>query len=115
MPIRSAFRGWVVGAGLFAGVLFAHTLFRYAYYADWVPNTAYLKISPDSALVEGQPVVFANNRLVVIIPAKNPAQIQRLQDLARAKTHRRRPDGTSEFSRDHADPPGSPMAVISTV
>jgi hypothetical protein len=36
-------------------------------------------------------------------------------DLARAKTHRRRPDGTSEFSRDHADPPGSPMAVISTV
>ena len=34
-------------------------------------------------LVEGQPVVFASNRLVVIVPRSNPDGIERLQDLAR--------------------------------
>jgi molybdate transport system substrate-binding protein len=34
-------------------------------------------------LTAGQPVVFAHNRLVVVLPAENPARIQRLEDLAR--------------------------------
>jgi molybdate transport system substrate-binding protein len=31
----------------------------------------------------GEPVIFAHNRLVVVLPAENPARIERLQDLAR--------------------------------
>ena len=34
-------------------------------------------------LAAGDPVVFAHNRLVVVLPAENPARIQRLEDLAR--------------------------------
>jgi molybdate transport system substrate-binding protein len=34
-------------------------------------------------LAAGEPVVFAHNRLVVVLPAENPARIQRLEDLAR--------------------------------
>lgn len=34
-------------------------------------------------LVAGEPVPFAGNRMVVIVPATNPARIARLQDLAR--------------------------------
>jgi molybdate transport system substrate-binding protein len=34
-------------------------------------------------LAAGQPVVFAHNRLVVVLPAQNPARIERLEDLAR--------------------------------
>ena len=34
-------------------------------------------------LAVGIPVVFAHNRLVVVLPAENPARIQRLEDLAR--------------------------------
>lgn len=34
-------------------------------------------------LLSGEPVVFARNCLVVIVPRTNPARIQRLQDLAR--------------------------------
>jgi molybdate transport system substrate-binding protein len=34
-------------------------------------------------LTAGDPVVFAHNRLVVVLPAENPARIQRLEDLAR--------------------------------
>jgi len=37
----------------------------------------------DSGLVADTPRVFVQNRLVVIIPASNPARIDRLQDLAR--------------------------------
>jgi len=33
--------------------------------------------------VSGEPVVFARNRMVVIVPRTNPARIGRLQDLAR--------------------------------
>ena len=36
--------------------------------------------------VEGEPVVFARNRLVVIVPRTNPARIGRLDDLARRGT-----------------------------
>ena len=38
----------------------------------------------DSGLIAGEPVVFARNRLVVVLPKTNPAGIARLQDLARA-------------------------------
>lgn len=34
-------------------------------------------------LLEGEPLVVAHNRLVVIVPRLNPARIRRLQDLAR--------------------------------
>ena len=35
-------------------------------------------------LLAGDPVLFARNRLVVIVPKTNPARIQKLQDLARS-------------------------------
>jgi molybdate transport system substrate-binding protein len=38
----------------------------------------------DSGLIAGEPVVFARNRLVVVLPKTNPAGIQQLQNLARA-------------------------------
>jgi molybdate transport system substrate-binding protein len=34
-------------------------------------------------LVTGEPVVFARNRLVVLVPTANPGHIERLEDLAR--------------------------------
>jgi molybdate transport system substrate-binding protein len=34
-------------------------------------------------LPAGEPVIFAHNRLVVVLPAENPARIERLEDLAR--------------------------------
>jgi molybdate transport system substrate-binding protein len=34
-------------------------------------------------LAAEEPVVFAHNRLVVVLPAENPARIERLEDLAR--------------------------------
>ena len=34
-------------------------------------------------LASGEQVVFAHNRLVVVLPAENPARIQRLEELAR--------------------------------
>ena len=37
----------------------------------------------ERARVEGEPVEFARNRLVVIVPRSNPARVGRLQDLAR--------------------------------
>ena len=37
----------------------------------------------ERSLVEGDPTVFARNRLVVIVPATNPARIGKLQDVAR--------------------------------
>jgi molybdate transport system substrate-binding protein len=36
----------------------------------------------EKGLVEGESPVFAGNRLVVIVPASNPARIQRLEDLS---------------------------------
>ena len=37
----------------------------------------------DAGLVSGTPQIFAYNQLTVIVPAKNPGHISRLQDLAR--------------------------------
>lgn len=40
----------------------------------------------EKGLLEGEPRVFAGNRLVVIVPRTNPARINRLEDLARRGT-----------------------------
>ena len=40
----------------------------------------------EKGLVEGKAQIFARNRLVVIVPRKNPARISRLEDLARQGT-----------------------------
>jgi molybdate transport system substrate-binding protein len=37
----------------------------------------------ERSLVAGEPVIFARNRLVVIVPKTNPARIGRIQDIAR--------------------------------
>jgi molybdate transport system substrate-binding protein len=37
----------------------------------------------ERGLLDGEPTVFARNRLVVIVPRTNPARIRRLEDLAR--------------------------------
>jgi molybdate transport system substrate-binding protein len=37
----------------------------------------------EQGLAAGDPVIFAHNRLVVVLPADNPAEIGRLEDLAR--------------------------------
>lgn len=36
-----------------------------------------------AGLIEGPPLVFAHNRLVVLLPASNPGNVARLEDLAR--------------------------------
>jgi molybdate transport system substrate-binding protein len=46
----------------------------------------WMQAAKDSGLVEGEPVLFARNELVVIVPRANPAGIKRLQDLARSGT-----------------------------
>jgi molybdate transport system substrate-binding protein len=43
----------------------------------------WMKYAEEKALIEGAPVVFARNQLVVVIPKSNPGQVGRLQDLAR--------------------------------
>ena len=43
----------------------------------------WMKYAGERGLLAGEPVVFARNRLVVIVPRTNPARIGRLQDLAR--------------------------------
>ena len=40
----------------------------------------------EKSLLDGDPVDFARNRLIVIVPRTNPARIGRLQDLARRGT-----------------------------
>jgi molybdate transport system substrate-binding protein len=40
----------------------------------------------EKGLVEGESLLFARNRLVVIVPRANPARIERLEDLARRGT-----------------------------
>jgi molybdate transport system substrate-binding protein len=42
-----------------------------------------MDLAREAGLLVGEPVVFARNRLVVILPRDNPAGIQSLQDLAR--------------------------------
>jgi molybdate transport system substrate-binding protein len=41
----------------------------------------WMNYARDHSLVEGEPVIFVHNRLVVIIPRTNPARIARLQDM----------------------------------
>ena len=43
----------------------------------------WMKDAQDRDLVSREPVVFAKNRVVVIVPTTNPARIRQLQDLAR--------------------------------
>ncbi|MGH7522758.1 MAG: molybdate ABC transporter substrate-binding protein, partial [Gemmatimonadales bacterium] len=43
----------------------------------------WMNVVRDSALAAGEPRIFAHNRLVLIVPAANPAHIARWQDLAR--------------------------------
>jgi molybdate transport system substrate-binding protein len=43
----------------------------------------WMKYASERGLLTGDPLVFARNRLVVIVPKTNPARIHRLQDLAR--------------------------------
>jgi molybdate transport system substrate-binding protein len=43
----------------------------------------WMAYATERGLVSGEPVIFARNRLVVIVPKTNPARIHRLQDLAR--------------------------------
>lgn len=43
----------------------------------------WMKYAEDKGLVDGAPVVFARNQLVVVIPKSNPGQVSRLQDLGR--------------------------------
>jgi molybdate transport system substrate-binding protein len=45
-------------------------------------NTAQMQIVQDADQIAGQPLPFAQNRLVLIVPADNPAQITTLDDLA---------------------------------
>jgi molybdate transport system substrate-binding protein len=42
-----------------------------------------MDLAQQAGLLDGEPVVFAHNRLVVILPRDNPAGIETLQDLAR--------------------------------
>ena len=44
----------------------------------------WMQTAKDSGLVEGEPVLFAHNELVVIVPVANPGGIKRLQDLSRS-------------------------------
>ncbi|HEU5153291.1 MAG TPA: molybdate ABC transporter substrate-binding protein [Gemmatimonadales bacterium] len=44
----------------------------------------WMQTAKDSGLVEGNPVLFARNELVVVVPVANPAGIKRLQDLSRS-------------------------------
>ena len=43
----------------------------------------WMRRAAERGLVAGEPVVFARNRLVVVVPTSNPGRIERLQDLAR--------------------------------
>ena len=47
-------------------------------------DARWMQTAKDSGLVEGEPVLFARNELVVIVPVANPAGIKRLQDLSRS-------------------------------
>jgi molybdate transport system substrate-binding protein len=42
-----------------------------------------MDLAREAGLLAGEPVVFAHNRLVVILPRDNPANIETLQDLSR--------------------------------
>jgi molybdate transport system substrate-binding protein len=45
-------------------------------------NTAQMQTAQDGGVIDGDPVIFARNRLAIIIPRDNPADIQQPADLA---------------------------------
>lgn len=45
-------------------------------------NLRWMETAEESGLVDGEPVVFAHNRLVIVAPEDNPAGIAALDDLA---------------------------------
>ena len=45
-------------------------------------NDAWMDTARDSGLIDGEPVAFAENRLVIAAPAHNPAGIESINDLA---------------------------------
>jgi molybdate transport system substrate-binding protein len=45
-------------------------------------NTSTMRQAQDAGLIDGDPVVFTANRLVIVTPADNPAGIAGIQDLA---------------------------------
>jgi molybdate transport system substrate-binding protein len=47
-------------------------------------DTRWIDYLDQRSLLQGRALVFARNRLVVIVPRANPARISRLQDLARS-------------------------------
>lgn len=49
-------------------------------------DSIWMQVAVDSGLTAGEPVLFAHNRLVVIVPKSNPGRVDRLQDLARRGT-----------------------------
>lgn len=46
-------------------------------------NNAQMKVASDAKRIAGMPRIFAKNRLVIIVPADNPAKIAGLKDLAK--------------------------------
>ncbi|HEX2908460.1 MAG TPA: molybdate ABC transporter substrate-binding protein [Phototrophicaceae bacterium] len=47
-------------------------------------NEKQMKVAVDGERIGSEPVIFARNRLVLIVPAENPAEIKSLADLATA-------------------------------
>jgi molybdate transport system substrate-binding protein len=45
-------------------------------------NTAQMQAAEDAGVIDGDPVIFARNRLAIIVPKDNPAKIQQPLDLA---------------------------------
>ncbi len=45
-------------------------------------NNTQMTVAEDAGRIAGEPVTFARNRLVLIVPADNPANIESLKDLA---------------------------------
>ncbi|MBZ0300711.1 MAG: molybdate ABC transporter substrate-binding protein, partial [Anaerolineae bacterium] len=45
-------------------------------------NTRQMQVAQEAGRISGSPLTFAKNRLVLIVPADNPANIQSLRDLA---------------------------------
>src|SRR5512145_521870 len=45
-------------------------------------NEKQMKVAVDGERIGSEPVIFARNRLVLIVPAENPAGIESLADLA---------------------------------
>jgi arabinofuranosyltransferase len=50
-------RRWLAGGLLYGAIVGAHYLFRYLYYGDWVPNTAYIKVPQEGFVVHWQALV----------------------------------------------------------